>query len=85
MSDYPEQTIGNAMAKLAPALGGAGGSATLLGLGAEQWAMVASILTALYVGIQIVLSGPKLVAAARCMWRRVFGRRAADESDQAGA
>ena len=84
MNDYPEQTIGQAVAKIAPALGGAGGSATLLGLGAEQWAMVASLLTALYVAIQIVLSGPKLLAAARCMWRRAFGRKP-DPTEEAAA
>jgi hypothetical protein len=85
MSEYPEQTIGNAIAKVAPALGGA----TIAGLGPDQWAMVASILTVAYVAIMIWLALPRLIASVRTAWRKLLSRKpaagAGDGSDQAGA
>lgn len=83
MSDRYEQTIGNAAAKAAPALAGAGGSAMFLGLGADQWALIGFVLTATYAAIQIVLCLPNLMAMAKHYWRRWFGR-GPDDSDAAG-
>jgi hypothetical protein len=82
MNDRYEQTIGNAVAKAAPALAGAGASGTFLGIGADGWAIVASIITIIYVAAQLYVFLPRIVTATRSYWRKLFGP---DDSDQAGA
>jgi hypothetical protein len=85
MSDYRQhgENLGNAALKTIPGLAGVGASATFLGLGADQWALIASVATAIYVIIQIVLCLPKLIILARRVVR--YFRPEPDDSDEAGA
>lgn len=86
MSDRYEQTIGNALAKVGPAVAGASGSATLLGLGAEHWAMLASIATFAYALVMLYLALPRIFARVRDCWRNKWFNRKPDHGDDgAGA
>lgn len=69
-------------------LAGAGGQGctffcSLFGLGAEQWAILASVATFAYSGALFYLALPRIIGQTRHYWRRLFGRP--DDSDQAGA
>jgi hypothetical protein len=85
MSDYREMTIGKAAALAAPAAAGSGASATLLGLNAEHWAMLASIATFVYCAVLLVLALPRLLTMVRHYWRKFIGRFQASNDDEAGA
>jgi len=84
MSEH-ELTIGKAAALAAPAAAGSGASVTLLGMNAEQWAIVASVATVAYTMVLFYSLMPRLVGLTRSYWHKLFPPKPANDDDTAGA